>query len=130
MKLDSKVNTLEKSAKFIFESLENIGNFEKLMPENLQKFSVLNEKSFSFALQGMPEISLVRTNSEENKKIVFNALDGKIPFTLTILLSEISENTCEISFHFEGNFNPMMALMVKTPIAKFIDTLANKATLL
>ena len=28
------------------------------------------------------------------------------------------------SFKFEGDFNPMMAMMIKGPITKFIETLA------
>ena len=29
-----------------------------------------------------------------------------------------------VQLHFEGDFNPMMAMMIKGPISKFIETLA------
>jgi hypothetical protein len=30
-----------------------------------------------------------------------------------------------VQLHFEGDFNPMMAMMIKGPISKFIETLAD-----
>ena len=36
----------------------------------------------------------------------------------------ISENKSEVQLKFEGDFNAMMAMMIKRPITKFIETLA------
>jgi len=43
---------------------------------------------------------------------------------LTANLNEISATTTEIQLLFEGEFNAMMAMMIKGPISKFIETLA------
>ena len=58
MNLESKKTIVEKSAKDLFALLENVANFERLMPDNISKFQMLSEQSFVFALKGMPEISL------------------------------------------------------------------------
>ena len=58
MKLNSKKVTTLKSAAELCDFLTDVKNFETLMPENISKFEVLSEKSFVFALKGMPEIAL------------------------------------------------------------------------
>ena len=51
MNLQSPKVTVEKSAQYIFESLSDVKNFEKLMPENIAKFEVTGDDSFIFALK-------------------------------------------------------------------------------
>ena len=124
MKLNSKTVTVQKSATQLCDYLTDVKNFEGLMPENTTKFEVLNEKSFVFALKGMPEIALEVKEVEKPNKVVLGATNDKIPFSLTGNIQEQSENTSTIELLFDGEFNAMMAMMVKGPISKFIDTLA------
>lgn len=126
MNLESPKVMVSKSKKDIFELLADIKNFEKLMPSSIDKFQVLSENAFLFALKGMPEISLETKEKIPYSQIVMGAISGKIPFTLRIKLSESDKNNTEVQFLFEGNFNPMVAMMVKSPISKLIETLANK----
>lgn len=58
MNLESPRVSLNKSAQEVFEFISNLENFEKLMPENTDKFELINENRFLFALKGMPEIVL------------------------------------------------------------------------
>ena len=53
------------------------------MPENIDKFELINEDRFIFALKGMPEIVLERKEQEANNKLVLGAASDKLPFTLT-----------------------------------------------
>ncbi len=126
MKLESKKSVIHKSQKEFFEFLTNLSNFEQLMPENTDKFEVDGE-SFIFSLKGMPEIRLVLKEKQEFGKIILGAASSKLSFSLTALINEVSENTCETQLLFEGDFNPMMAMMVKSPLQKFIDTLSENA---
>jgi hypothetical protein len=96
------------------------------MPENISKFEVLGEDTFVFALKGMPEIELKKKEAVPPNKIVLGAAGGKLDFSLTGKISEINESTSEVQLIFEGDFNPMMAMMIKGPISKFIETLVNK----
>jgi ribosome-associated toxin RatA of RatAB toxin-antitoxin module len=125
MNLESPKTNVEKSAEYIFNALSDIKNFEKLMPENMAKFEVIDENCFEFGLKGMPEIKLVKKASTPNSEIVLGAASSKLPFTLTAKINAISENETDIQLFFEGEFNAMMAMMVKGPISKFIETLAS-----
>lgn len=125
MNLESPKTNVKKSAEYIFNALSDIKNFEKLMPENMAKFEVIDENCFEFGLKGMPEIKLVKKASTPNSEIILGAASSKLPFTLTAKIDSISENETDIQLFFEGEFNAMMAMMVKGPITKFIETLSS-----
>ncbi len=122
MNLESPKVTVKKSSKDIFDYLSKIENFEQIMPENIDKFEA-DENSFKFALKGMPEIKLKLQEQEEPKKIVLGSASDKFPFTLTANIDEKSDDSSEVQLVFDGNFNPMVAMMVKSPLQKFINTL-------
>ena len=117
----AKVST-QKSAKEAYEFFRTLENFEQLMPENIQKFEVEGE-SFIFALKGMPEIRLVLGDSVEYSQVSLKAASSKLSFTLSAYITETSDASCDVQLKFEGDFNPMMAMMVKKPLTAFIDTL-------
>ena len=124
MNLESPKVTVEKSAVYLFNALSDVKNFEKLMPENIAKFEVLGDDIFNFGLKGMPEIKLKMKEKVANSKVVLAAASDKLPFTLVANIDAISENSSDVKLDFEGEFNPMMAMMIKGPISKFIETLA------
>ena len=125
MHIETPNKTVSKSAKEVFDFLMDIKNFEKLMPENIDTFEVLDEKTFRFALKGMPEIVLRRKEEYPNDKVVFGAASDKLPFTLTASIAETTPEQSNVGLSFEGEFNAMMAMMVKGPITKFMETLSN-----
>lgn len=125
MKLESPKVTVNKSTQDTFNFLSDVKNFENLMPENISKFEVLDNDKFLFALKGMPEIVLKKKETTPPNQIVLGAAGGKIDFSLTGNISEIDATTSEVQLVFEGQFNAMMAMMIKGPISKFIETLAS-----
>lgn len=124
MNLESPKVTLQNNAVYLFNALCDVNNFEKLMPDSIAKFEVTDADSFIFGLKGMPEIKLRMKDKTPNSKIVLGAASDKLPFTLTANIEEISETSAAIQLVFEGEFNAMMAMMVKGPITKFIETLS------
>ncbi len=124
MNLESPKVTVEKSADYLFHALSDVNNYEKLMPENIAKFEVLGDDIFNFGLKGMPEIKLRLKEGVPYSKINLAAASDKLPFTLVAHIEAISENSSTVKLDFEGEFNPMMAMMIKGPISKFIETLA------
>ncbi|SEA20250.1 SRPBCC family protein [Bizionia paragorgiae] len=125
MNLESPKVTIPKSAEDTFTFLSDVKNFEKLMPENISKFEVLDNDKFLFALKGMPEIVLKKKESTPPNQIVLGAAGGKLDFSLTANITAIDDNTSDVKLHFDGEFNAMMAMMIKGPINKFIETLAS-----
>jgi ribosome-associated toxin RatA of RatAB toxin-antitoxin module len=124
MNLESPKVTVQKSAQELFDLLSDVKNFEKLMPENIAKFEVIGEDSFIFGLKGMPEIKLKMKEKVAPSKIVLGAASDKLPFTLIANIDSVSDNSSSVKLDFEGEFNAMMAMMIKGPIGKFIETLA------
>lgn len=124
MNLESPKVSVPKSAQYLFDQLTDVKNFEKLMPENIAKFEVTGEDAFIFGLKGMPEIKLKMKDKTAPTKVVLGAASDKLPFTLTGNITPTSDDSSDVQLHFEGEFNAMMAMMVKGPISKFIETLA------
>lgn len=125
MELNSKKVTVQKSASELCDYLADVKNFKGLMPENISKFEVIRENAFVFALKGMPEIALEIKEVDSPNKVVLGAISDKLPFTLISNIETISDTSSTVELLFEGEFNSMMAMMIKGPISKFIDTLAS-----
>lgn len=128
MNLESPKVTLQKRPQEVFDFLSDVRNFEQLMPENISKFEVLADDKFLFALKGMPEIVLKKKETVPPHKIILGAAGGKIDFSLTGDINEVDDHQSEVQLKFHGEFNAMMAMMIKGPIQKFIETLVNNMT--
>lgn len=124
MNLESPKVIVNKSPQDVFDYLSDVKNFEQLMPENISKFEVLGDDTFLFALKGMPEIVLKKKEAIAPNKIVLGAAGGKLDFSLTGNITSVSDTKSEVQLVFDGEFNAMMAMMIKGPISKFIETLA------
>ncbi|QTD37164.1 SRPBCC family protein [Polaribacter batillariae] len=123
MKIDGNTVIVEKSAEEVFTFFSKLENFKEIMPENINKFEV-DGQSFIFGLPGMPEIRLVLKEKTPYSNITLGAASSKLPFTLSADIKEITKNKTEVKLTFEGDFNPMMAMMIKKPLTKFVDTLS------
>jgi hypothetical protein len=124
MHIETPKKTIAKSSEEVFNFLSDLKNFEQLMPESIDKFEILDENTFLFALKGMPEIVLKRKEEVPFDKIVLGAASEKLPFTLSAYITKVNNNESEVSLSFEGSFNAMMAMMIKNPITNFMGTLS------
>ncbi|HDZ03717.1 hypothetical protein LCGC14_0346690 [marine sediment metagenome] len=115
---------VSKSKEDTFKFLNDLANFRQLMPENIDKFEVLNENRFLFALKGMPEIVLEKKDQTPFTQLVLGAASEKLPFTLTANIEEVESDKSEVVLSFTGEFNAMMAMMIKKPITNFVNTLS------
>ncbi len=123
MNLSTPEIQIKKSAEELYNFLSNFNNFEQLMPENTDKFEI-TENGFLFALKGMPTIKLKLAEKVPFSKISLGSASEQFPFTLTVNIKE-NGNSANANFDFNGKFNPMISMMVKKPLQKFIDTLSN-----
>ena len=125
MKLESKTSISNLSNLDLFKKLCNVDNYEKIMPQNISKFEIMSEDTFIFALKGMPSIKLKIGEKNYPNIIILNSVDSKIEFSLTANISENENNTSSFNLEFFGNLNPMMQMMVKSPLKTFIDELSS-----
>jgi hypothetical protein len=124
MNLESPKVKISKTQQEVFNFLADVKNFEKIMPESIEKFESLDQDSFLFQLKGMPVLKLTLKEKIVASKIVLGAKSDKLPFKLTADIQEIDETSSEIQLLFEGEFNAMMSMMIKSPIQKFITSLS------
>jgi len=122
MNLESPKVKVQKTSQEIFDYLSKVENFEEIMPENIDSFKAEGD-SFKFALKGMPEIRLKMQEQEAPKKIVLGSTSDKFPFTLTADIENDTDSSSNVQLKFDGSFNPMVAMMVKGPLQKFINSL-------
>ncbi len=122
MNIDGQRIAVKKSQKELYEFLTQLENFEKLMPESIEKFEA-NDNSFILGLRGMPEIELLMKEKTEYSNVTLSAVNSsKLSFTLTANIEEISKNESSVQLKFQSSFNPLMS-MIKKPLTKFIETL-------
>jgi len=124
MNLESPKIIVEKTQQEVYEFFSDVKNFKTLMPVNINKFEVLEDDKFLFALKGMPEIVLKKKEMIAPNKFVLGAAGGKLDFSLIGNIVKLEDNKSEIQLSFNGNFNPMLSMMIKGPLGKFIETLA------
>ena len=125
MKLESIKTVSELSNNLLFEKLCDVKNFNKIMPQNISKFEIIDEDTFVFSLKGMPSLKLKIDEKENPNRIKLSSEDSKIVFSLTAHILENDNNTSLFYLEFLGDLNPMMVMMVKTPLQTFIDELSS-----
>jgi len=123
MNLQSPKVSVKKNTQDVYDFLMNVENFEQIMPESKQKFEKLSDEKFLFQLKGMPEIVLKQKESTAPSTVVLGAASEKLPFTLTANITDQSEAS-EVQLIFDGQFNAMMGMMIKSPIQNFINALS------
>jgi len=124
MNINGNKVVVNKSQQGIFHFLTDLKNFEQLMPESIQKFEVDND-SFIFGLKGMPEIRLILKEKTVYSNVILGAASSKLNFELIANIEEIDDISSKVQLDFKGEFNMMMAMMVKKPLTSFIETLTN-----
>lgn len=122
MNIEGNKVIVQKSTEETYNFLTKLENFEQLMPDTIQKFEVEGD-SFLFGLKGMPEIRLVLKEKTAFSNVTLGAASSKLDFNLAANIVEINADTSEVQLNFDGEFNMMMAMMVKKPLTSFIDTL-------
>jgi hypothetical protein len=121
MNLESRIAKTKKNPEDLYNFLTQVENFGKLMPEDT-KFELKGKNKFLFGLKGMPEIALELKDKTPNSQVVLGSTSDKLSFDLTCNISK-KEDGSEAQLIFEGDFNAMMAMMIKGPINKFLDQL-------
>ncbi len=121
LKTDKKI--INKEQKEVFEFLEHPANFEELMPSSIEKFELVEKDQFNFQLSGMPEIRLKMASMTQPDEIILTSASDKFEFDLIIHIGNVNGSKSEVQLLFTGNFNSMMAMMIKNPISKFINKL-------
>lgn len=128
MELESEKVRVQKSQQELYDYLTDVENYEKIMPESKEKFEVKSQDTFAFALKGMPEINLQIKDTRPPEYIVLGSTSDKFDFSLDVIIEKAGENESLAQLFFHGKFNSMMSMMVKGPLKKFINSLAENTS--
>jgi len=122
MKINSSIARVDHSIEQLFSKLSRVETYEDLMPKDAA-FTKIDPSRFRFKLGGMPEIELIISDKKTNESIVLTSSSDKISFSLRAHLTKIAETQSNLQLHFEGDFNPMISMMVKKPLTQFMESL-------
>ena len=122
MEINSSIARVDHSNEQLFFILSSVETYEGLMPEG-STFTKIDDNRFRFKFGGMPEIGLTIGDKQPNESIVLTSSNDKISFSLRGQLTKVSETQTDVQLQFEGDFNPMMAMMVKKPLTQFMESL-------
>ncbi len=125
MVISTEQKSVNASKKDLFIFLSEVSNFEHIMPENISVFSVIDENAFKFALKGMPEIVLKFEERTPNERIILGSTNEQFPFQLKVIIGG-TDSQSALSLNFNGSFNPMISMMIKSPLTSFMETLSSK----
>lgn len=123
-RIEGKKVKIEKPCAEVYSFLANPANFKKVMPSDVSKFEA-DENSFVFGLKGMPEIRMVFSEKVENEKLVLKAASSKLDVSLNALFEDANGGT-QAQLVFEGDFNPMLKMMVERPLKNFVEKLTEQ----
>lgn len=105
--------------------LTDFHHFGHSLPPQVINYRVEGD-TCSFTLQGLADISLHIFRKDPDHIIYSNTADKPFPFHLHFFLYPEDENTCQLMVAFEGDLNPMLALIVRGPLQNFVNLLAEK----
>ena len=125
MVISTEQKSVNASKKDLFIFLSEVSNFEHIMPENISVFSVIDENAFKFALKGMPEIVLKFEERTPNERIILGSTNEQFPFQLKVIIGGTDAQSA-LSLNFNGSFNQMISMMIKSPLTSFMETLSSK----
>ena len=125
MNIQSEQVTVQKSPQELFKFLTDVSNFELILPDSLEQFKVYDD-SFTFTLKGMPRINLAFVEKTPDHFIKLKATSDNLPVFLSCRILPEAENKSQAQLFIDADINPMMAMMLKKPLQKLVDTLAYK----
>ncbi len=127
MKVESKQGKLNHPEQKIFEFLANFDNFKSLIPQDKVKDWESTEDSCSFTVDPVGKTGFKIIEKEANNLIKLTSKDDtQHKFTFWIQLNQIEENDTRVKLTMDAALNPMMAVMAKKPLKKFLDTLIDQ----
>lgn len=129
MTIDSKTVLCQTSDEKMFGFLSDFNNFTRLMPSQVEGWSV-NGNTCTFKVGGFMQITLAYTEKIANSRLVVApAADSNspIPFKMIVNITNDSASTCRvsISFNLEGS-NPMMNMMIKPKLRDAADRIVDQ----
>ena len=121
--INSEKKQVSKSQEDIFNFLINLNNWEQIMPDRVINWSS-NENTCNFTIEGTATLGMKLEKTKPFEEITLSE-HGKtpFPFTIQVIIKEISADRSEVEMVFNANLNPMLKLMAINPLRNFLNML-------
>lgn len=127
MNLESQKAVIHQNQQQLFEFLSDMNNYEQLMPDSTQHFSIHESgQGFMVKIGALPEVGMKLKTKQEHSQIIFESPTSNFDYNLTVNLNALGESKTEVGINFDGTFNPMIEMMAKSPLQNFINTIVQK----
>lgn len=114
---------VNKSADELKAMLSDYAQFEQLFPEDITYFKAY-EDGFTFQLGSMPKVGLTRDQADNDNELALKAAGGSIDFRLVCRIEPVDDTHARAQLRFQGEFNPMIKMMVEKPLKRLLDQLS------
>jgi hypothetical protein len=112
------------SAEQLYDKLSNLNNLQDILPSEITDFQS-TEDSCSFKMGGMPKVNLVIAEKTAFSKIILQAENSQIPFSLACNISQNGEK-CKAILEVNAELNMMMRMMLEKPLTNFLNASAKR----
>ena len=124
MIITSDTVSINRSSQEVYDFLADLNNFEKIMPEQVEKWTS-SVDTCHFTVKGMASLGLKVTQLIPYSMIALTR-NGNSPFDYTISCN-ISENdgkSC-VNMVFESDMNTVMKMLAEKPLTNFLNMLVH-----
>jgi hypothetical protein len=112
------------SAEQLYDKLSDLNNLQDILPSEITDFQS-TEDSCSFKMGGMPKVNLVIAEKTAFSKIILQAENSQIPFSLACNISQNGEK-CKAILEVNAELNMMMRMMLEKPLTNFLNAIAKR----
>jgi carbon monoxide dehydrogenase subunit G len=127
MEIKSTEASINASSKTVFTFLSDCQNIYHLLPQDKITEWTADTTSCSFKVQNAATISLIQDEIKENSSIkMVSGEKSPFPFTLTIHINSIDDNSCSGHLFFEGKINTFLKMMVEKPLSNLFNFMSDK----
>ncbi|MBO7276999.1 MAG: hypothetical protein J6U84_03455 [Bacteroidales bacterium] len=129
VKIESKKVEIKRNVEFVYEYLSDFTHFSMVANDKIENFKATQDKC-SFTIKGMTDMGLKIISRMPNESItITNDTDvpSSMPLNFLIIFEfeKVEPYVSKVIVKMELDANPMIAMMVKKPLEKFVNSLAD-----
>ena len=129
VKIESKKVEIKRNVEFVYEYLADFTHFSMVANDKIENFKATQDRC-SFTIKGMTDMGLKIISRLPNESITISN-DTDVPssmplnFLIIFEFERVEPYVTKVIVKMELDANPMITMMVKKPLEKFVNSLAD-----
>ncbi len=129
VKIESKKVEIKRNVEFVYEYLADFTHFSMVANDKIENFKATQDRC-SFTIKGMTDMGLKIISRLPNESITISndtdvASSMPLNFLIIFEFERVEPYVTKVIVKMELDANPMIAMMVKKPLEKFVNSLAD-----